>query len=118
LWHLAKLCSDHVALENPSSVIFPRLRHYGADVQYVQPWMFGHPETKNTGFALHGLPRLTATNNVYEEMISRPNKEKHRIWYMSPGENRKRDRSETYAGIGAAIVSQWAPVMMQKSISA
>jgi hypothetical protein len=111
LWGLAKKHSSKVALENPASVIWPHLRRAGAVVQFVQPWMFGHTETKKTGFALHGLPPLTETENVFEEMQALPNKEKHRIWYMSPGENRSRDRSETYRGIANAIVTQWGKLI-------
>lgn len=114
LWELAKLYSDRVALENPGSVIFPPLKKRGANVQYVQPWMFGHTETKKTGFALHNLPPLVETKNVYEEMIVLPEKDKHKVWYMSPGKNRKRDRSETYSGIAEAITQQWAPLCLQQ----
>lgn len=97
LWNLAKKNCDMVALENPASVIFKYLH---TDVQYIQPWMFGHGETKKTGLALHGLPRLTPTKVVAGR--------ESRIWRMAPGANRKRDRSETYLGIANAIVAQWA----------
>lgn len=107
LWELAKANSDSSALENPGSVIFPHLRKAGATIQYVQPYHFGHLETKNTGLALYNLPELVPTNNVKEEMDKLPAKEKHKIWYASPGPNRKRDRSETYPGIAKAIVDQW-----------
>lgn len=107
LWELAKRYSDRVALENPKSVIFPVLRKMGAAVQYVQPHWFGHTETKETGFALHGLQELEKTNDVYEEMMELPKKERHKVWYMSPGENRKRDRSRTFDGVASAIVEQW-----------
>jgi len=105
LWETAKKHSDRVALENPASVIFKHLKN--ADVQYIQPYEYGHPETKKTGFALYNLPRLKQTNNVREYMDTLPEKEKHRVHFMSPGENRARDRSKTYKGIAEAIVSQW-----------
>ena len=60
LWELAKKHSKRVALENPVSVIFTRL----PCVSYVQPWQFGHGETKKTGFALHNLPPLIPTDVV------------------------------------------------------
>jgi hypothetical protein len=107
LWKMALKHGDRVALENPVSVIFPYLRKLGADVQYVHPWEHGHPEQKKTGFALHNLPRLEETDNVYEYMMTLPKKERERNHYMSPGPNRKRDRSETYTGIGRAVVAQW-----------
>jgi len=55
LWKLACRYSPRVALENPGSVIFQNL---GANVQYIQPWQFGHGETKKTGLALQGLDPL------------------------------------------------------------
>ena len=97
LWELAKQHSERVALENPASVIFTHMD----TVQYVQPWQFGHGETKRTGFALHNLPRLVPTNVVEGR--------EQRIWRMPPGPNRKRDRSQTFTGIAAAIADQWTP---------
>ena len=99
LWELAKTYSDKVALENPVSVIFKHI----PNVQYIQPWMFGHGETKKTGFALHGLPELQPTDIVEGR--------EQRIWKMTPGENRKRDRSKTFKGVADAIVSQWGPLL-------
>ena len=96
LWELAKQHSDRVALENPVSVIFSYL-----PAHYVHPWEFGHGETKKTGFALHNLPPLMATDIV----AGREN----RVWKMGPSPTRKRDRSKTYAGIAQAIVEQWGP---------
>jgi len=95
LWENAISVCDRVALENPVSVIFSHLDN----VQYIQPWQFGHGETKKTGFALHGLPPLVPTNIV----CGRENK----VHRMPPSETRKRDRSKTYAGIANAIVNQW-----------
>lgn len=99
---------DCVAVENPASVIFPILRnHYKMDVQYIQPWQHGHPEQKKTGLALHNLPRLTPTNDVYEEMMKLPRKERERIFYMSPSEDRGLLRSKFYSGFADAMADQW-----------
>jgi hypothetical protein len=95
LWELAKKHSDRVALENPVSVIFSKM----SNVHYIQPWQFGHGETKKTGFALHNLQPLKPTNIVEGR--------EQRVWKMPPGENRKRDRSKTFAGVASAIVDQW-----------
>ena len=95
LWELAKKYCAHVALENPVSVIFKHLQN----VHYIQPWQFGHGETKKTGFALHGLPPLEPTNIVEGR--------EQRVWKMSPRATRKRDRSKTFDGIATAIVEQW-----------
>jgi len=102
LWELSKHNAPRVALENPVSVIF---KHLDAPVQYVQPWQFGHGETKKTGFALHNLPPLKSTKLVCGR--------EQRVWKMPPGPNRKRDRSKTYEGIADAIVSQWGRVIME-----
>lgn len=110
LWILAKRKCKRVAFENPASVIFPVLRSLGADVQYVQPWQHGHMEQKKTGLALHNLPRLVETNNVYDEMIKLPKAKRERIFYMSPGKDRARDRSESYTGILAAMADQWGAI--------
>jgi len=100
LWSTAQAHSEMVALENPVSVIFSYLYD---PVQYVQPWQFGHGETKKTGFALRNLPPLKPTKLVSGR--------EQRVWKMGPSPTRKRDRSETYSGIADAIVSQWGPLI-------
>ena len=99
LWELAKKQAEMVALENPVSMIF---KYLGAPVQYIQPWQFGHGETKKTGFALHNLPPLKPTKIVCGR--------EQRIWKMAPSPTRKRDRSKTFDGIAEAIVNQWGPL--------
>lgn len=96
LWELAKAHCDRVVLENPVSVIFSALN---VKPQYIQPYQFGHGETKKTGLALHNLPELKPTNEVEGR--------EQRVWKMPPGPNRKRDRSETYQGIADAMADQW-----------
>ena len=95
LWAKSTLYCNRVCLENPVSVIFS---HIPAN-QYIQPWQFGHGETKKTGLALHNLPVLVPTNIVEGR--------ENRIWRMAPSETRKRDRSETFQGIADAIADQW-----------
>lgn len=104
LWSLSKQHSERCALENPVSVIF---NHIKDPVQYVQPWMFGHGETKKTGFALHNLPPLQPTNIV--------DGREQKVWKMAPSPTRKRDRSKTYQGIAEAIVSQWGKTLRTKN---
>jgi len=96
LWELAKEHSDRVVLENPMSVIF---KYLNCDVQYIQPWQFGHGEKKKTGLALHNVERLKPTLIV--------DGRDERIFKMAPSPTRKRDRSETYNGIADAMASQW-----------
>lgn len=95
LWNFAVSRSPRVALENPVSVVFKHL----PNLHYLQPWQFGHGETKKTGFALHGLEPLVPTDIVTGR--------EQRVWKMGPSENRKRDRSTTFTGIAAAMAQQW-----------
>lgn len=104
---------DHVAVENPASVIFPHLRRMGADVQYIQPWEHGHPEQKKTGLALWGLPRIAVTKDVYAEMMALPRKERERIFFMSPGNDRGHERSRFYTGFADAFATQWGEFLLQ-----
>lgn len=95
LWELAKRYSPKVALENPVSVIFK----YLPNVFYLQPWEYGHGETKKTGFALHNLKPLKPTNIVKGR--------EQKIWKMAPSKTRKRDRSITFDGVAKAMAEQW-----------
>jgi len=109
LWLKAiKKAKVGVCLENPVSVFFSHMRHkYKIKANYVQPWQHGHPEQKKTGLLLDRLPPLKETNNVYAHMMTLPKHERERIFYMSPGANRSRDRSKSYSGILAAMADQW-----------
>ena len=66
LFNKAKEVANYVCMENPVGILPFK------PTQYIQPWEFGHPEKKKTGLWLHGLPKLRATNNVYDEMIKLP----------------------------------------------
>ena len=96
LWDLATDECEHVYLENPVGVLFGQL---DGDLQYIQPWMFGHGETKRTGLMLRGLSMLEPTNIVEGR--------EQRIWKMPPSATRKADRSRTFTGIGQAMAEQW-----------
>jgi site-specific DNA-cytosine methylase len=85
-----------IALENPVSIISSRIRK--AD-QTIQPWQFGHGETKATCLWLKGLPKLRPTQIV--------DGREARVFRMSPGPNRWRERSRTFAGIAEAMADQW-----------
>jgi hypothetical protein len=67
--------------------------------QIIQPWMFGHGETKATCLWLKNLPPLTPTNIVSGRVP--------RVHHESPGENRWKNRSRTYEGIANAMAEQW-----------
>lgn len=85
-----------IAIENPISVISSKIRKPD---QIIQPWQFGHGETKATCFWLKGLPKLTPTHIV--------DGREARVHRMPPGPNRWRERSRTYAGIAEAMADQW-----------
>lgn len=113
---LALQSATAVALENPASVIFPILRDVydcGVDVQYIQPWQHGHPEQKKTGLALFDLPRLTPTDDVYDHMMTLPRAQRERVFFMSPGADRGKERARFYPGIAAAMASQWGGHLSQ-----
>jgi hypothetical protein len=103
-WDTARKYSPRVALEQPKTIM---QKYIGKRSQVIQPWMFGHLESKETWLWLWGLDPLTETNNVYEEMMKLPKTKRTRIHYMSPGPERQRKRSETYPGVSQAMAAQW-----------
>lgn len=104
---------ERVAIENP--VMHPyalkEIRRlaptHPTKRQTVQPWMFGHMETKATGWATRNLPALVETNNVRAETYALPYKERARVHYMAPGPDRETERSRSYPGMLRAIAEQW-----------
>jgi len=99
-WDLACSVCDHVYLEQPKTIM---QNYIGKKTQSIQPWQFGHGETKDTWLWLKGLPALVPTSIVSER--------KQKIWLMSPGADRSRLRSKTYPGIAAAIADQWEKIL-------
>lgn len=95
---------DHIALENPVSVISSYIRP--AD-QTIHPWQFGHPEQKSTCLWLKNLPLLYPTKVVREYMLTLPVNERERTRYAPPSKDRWKLRSETFQGIADAMASQW-----------
>mgnify|MGYP006111633999 FL=1 len=102
LWKLATSICDHVCMENPVGVLPFK------PTQYVQPWMFGHPESKKTGLWLHNLPKLEDTNNVKEVYDSLPRREQMRLHYLPPSVDRWKIRSKTYSGVAQAMAVQYS----------
>lgn len=87
---------EKICLENPISVISSKIRKPD---QIIQPWQFGHGETKATCLWLKGLPKLSPSNIVE----GRENK----IHRMPPSADRWKNRSRTYEGIALAMADQW-----------
>jgi hypothetical protein len=89
-----------IAVENPiMRGHVRRLFDLPSPSQTIQPWVFGHPETKATCLWLKGLQRLTPTA-VVEGREARVHRE-------PPGPERWRNRSRTYPGIATAMAQQW-----------
>lgn len=88
---------DKICLENPVSVISSKIRKPD---QIIQPWQFGHGETKATCLWLKGLPKLVPTNIVEGR--------EQRVHRMPPGPDRWKERSRTYQGIADAMAEQWS----------
>lgn len=101
---LAKADIPRIAIENPVCVMSSLWRKPD---QVVQPWMFGHAEQKATCLWLKGLPKLTPTNNVKDEMMALPRNQRERLHFLPPSEDRWKIRSETYQGIADAMAAQW-----------
>ena len=86
----------HIAIENPISVISTKIRKPD---QIIQPWMFGHGETKATCLWLKNLPKLEPTDIV--------DGREQRIHNLPPSKDRWKIRSTTYTGIAKAMAGQW-----------
>ena len=86
-----------IAIENPIGIMS---RLYRKPDQIIQPWQFGHGETKATCLWFKGLPMLKPTNIV-------PGREA-RIHRMAPGPDRARLRSTTFSGVAEAMAAQWS----------
>lgn len=93
---------EKIAIENPICVMSSL---YRKPDQIINPWQFGHPGQKKTALWLKNLPLLQETENVYEYMMTLPEKERARIWWL--GSNHAKERSKTYPGIAEAMAEQW-----------
>jgi hypothetical protein len=96
------------AIENPIMHKYARDLCRPGPRQVVQPWWFGEEAFKATGLELINLPPLVPTNKLTPP---KPGTEEHKNWSfihrMTPGPNRKRDRSVTFQGIAEAMAMQW-----------
>ena len=90
---------EKIALENPVSVISSKIRKPD---QIIQPWQFGHGETKKTCLWLKNLPKLIPTDIV--------DGRDERVHRLPPSKDRWKDRSRTYSGIAKAMAEQWTNV--------
>ena len=87
---------NKIAVENPIGIMSTI---YRKPDQIIQPWQFGHGETKATCLWLKNLPLLKPENIVSGR--------EQRIWKMSPGPDRAKERSRTFQGIAIALANQY-----------
>lgn len=97
---LAKADIPMIAIENPVCIMSSMWRRPD---QTIQPWQFGHGETKATCLWLKGLPLLRPTDVVEGR--------EQRIHKMPPGPNRWKERSRTFTGIAQAMADQWGAIL-------
>jgi site-specific DNA-cytosine methylase len=94
---LAKSDIPMIAIENPVCIMSSL---YRKPDQVIQPWQYGHGETKATCLWLKGLPLLQPTNIVEGR--------EQRIHKMPPSADRWKERSKTFQGVANAMASQWS----------
>lgn len=88
---------EKIAIENPIGIMSNK---YRKPDQIIQPWQFGHGETKATCLWLKGLPKLEPTDIVSGR--------EQRIWKLPPSEDRAKLRSKTFPGIAQAMAETWS----------
>lgn len=93
---------ERIAIENPIGVLSSRIRKPD---QIIQPWQFGHGETKATCLWLKGLNKLRPTKIV--------DGRRARVHREPPGPDRWKNRSRTYQGIADAMAAQWGGIVEQ-----
>ncbi len=92
--NIEKICVENPIMHKYAVEIIGRRQD-----QVIQPWMFGHGETKATCLWLKNLPKLEPTNIV--------DGREQRLHRLPPSENRWKERSQTYKGIAEAMAEQW-----------
>jgi hypothetical protein len=97
---------DRWCVENPVSIISSAI---APPQQIIQPWEYGHGETKATCLWLKNLPRLKPTQMVEGREA--------KVHMMSPGPNRWKERSRTYTGVAEAMAAQWGGATLQAPVA-
>lgn len=94
-----------VAIENPIGIMST---HFRKPDCVIQPWMFGHGETKATCLWLRGLPPLIPTH-MRDDLFAahEPDGREQRLHRLPPSATRWKERSRTFLGIAAAMAEQW-----------
>lgn len=107
LW-IAQLPVKRLCIENPVGIMSTAWR---PPDQYIQPWQYGHPDSKKTGLWLKNLPALIPTKIVNPEWyITKKGKRMSQVDVNTgklKGKDRQKARSKTYQGIAGAMAAQW-----------
>ena len=104
-----------VAIENPIPHKYAIERINGRKYTHtIQPWQFGHAESKRTCLWLKGLPELKETNNVKHIYDDLPRNEQQRLFHLPPSPDRWKLRSTTLKGIADAMADQWGGVYQRE----
>lgn len=102
---LAEAPIERIAVENPIGCMS---RHFRKPDQIIQPWQFGHPESKATCLWLKNLPKLEPTNILKLEPGKRwTNQTPSGQNKLGPSKDRWKERSLTYKNIAEAMATQW-----------
>ena len=116
LWEEMRAAAEFFKLflrlgKTPVCIENPIMHKYAVEIigcrqtQVIQPWMFGHGETKATGLWLKYLPKIVPSNVVEGR--------EQRIWKTSPGENRWKERSRTYSGVAESLADQFTKYLLK-----
>lgn len=119
VWRKSNCSENPIGIMNGGEYIkrwFPKLYEYAKFIgftfkpsQIIQPWQFGHGETKSTCLWLRNLPLLRPTNIVSGR--------EGKMWKLPPSPDRSKLRSKTYQGIALAMANQWgSPFIEQKKL--
>lgn len=96
-----------IAIENPVMNGYARKVVGRGPTQTVQPWMFGHLETKAICLWLKNLPPLVATEDTRAAMLQLPKREYAKVHYTPPSADRSKNRSLFFRGVADAMATQW-----------
>lgn len=117
IYQIFNLKIKRLAIENPKGVISTHIRKPD---QYIEPFQFGHPDSKKTGLWLKGLPLLNSTNIVSPEYIlsKTDGKRYSKTAWSTPSTNSPENaklRSKTYQGIADAMADQWSNYILSQA---
>jgi len=97
---MLEAAAPRIAVENPVMHGWAsKITGAGRPTQVIQPWQYGHGETKATGLWLKNLPKLVPTNVVEGREA--------RVHRMAPGPDRQKERSRFFRGVAGAMADQW-----------